>query len=72
MTRVTWLAFIALLIGVEPTRAVTCEDVRSLSRAEQEYWAKRLNLTQAQRVQIWRACYGDGTPKLHQVGESRR
>jgi Spy/CpxP family protein refolding chaperone len=54
MKRVTWLAFafIALLVGAGSVRAATCEDVRSLSRSEQEYWAKRLNLTTAQRDQI--------------------
>jgi hypothetical protein len=44
--------------GTMPVRAVTCEDVRSLSRAEQDFWSKRLNLTREQRHQIWRACYG--------------
>lgn len=44
--------------GTTPSQAITCEDVRSLSRAEQEYWSKRLNLTHEQRHQIWQACYG--------------
>jgi hypothetical protein len=36
---------------------VTCEDVRALSKADQEYWSQRLGLTQAQRHQIWVECY---------------
>ncbi len=50
----------AILVGAATAsvRAVTCEDVRSLSRAEQDYWSKRLNLTREQRHQIWQACYG--------------
>ncbi len=44
--------------GTAPVQAVTCEDVRSLSRAEQDYWSKQLNLTREQRHQIWQACYG--------------
>ena len=38
--------------GTAPVQAVTCEDVRSLSRAEQDYWSKQLNLTREQRHQI--------------------
>jgi hypothetical protein len=65
------LAAIAMTFAiVSPVRAVTCEDVRSLSRAEQEYWAKRLHLTAEQRSQIWHACYGNDQhrrPKLLSV-----
>jgi Spy/CpxP family protein refolding chaperone len=50
------LAVTASLISV-PAHAVSCEDVRSLSTAEQDYWAKRLNLTPVQRHRIWVACY---------------
>ena len=42
-----------------PARAVTCEDVRHLSSAEQDYWSKRLNLSGEQRHRIWVACYRD-------------
>ena len=53
------------LIGVAsaPARAVTCEDVRHLSSAEQDYWSKRLNLSGEQRHQIWVACYRDYHPQ---------
>jgi hypothetical protein len=40
-----------------PVHAVTCEDVRALTKAEQAYWSKQLNLSAAQRLQIWIACY---------------
>jgi Spy/CpxP family protein refolding chaperone len=46
------------IVSMTPAQAVSCEDVRSLTRAEQEYWSKRLNLTREQRNQIWQACYG--------------
>ena len=46
------------IVGATSAKAVSCEDVRSLTRAEQEYWSKRLNLTREQRHQIWQACYG--------------
>ena len=57
------IAFLAstaavLMTSATPVLAVTCDDVRALSRAQQEYWAKRLNLTAAQRHRIWLACYG--------------
>jgi Spy/CpxP family protein refolding chaperone len=35
----------------------SCQDVRNLSTAEQDYWSRRLNLTRAQRHQIWVACF---------------
>jgi hypothetical protein len=51
--------FVGMLISlVNTAQAFTCDDVRSLSRSEQEYWSKRLNLTREQRHQIWQACYG--------------
>ena len=58
----TFLLFAAAALtigaGTVPVQAVTCEDVRGLSHAEQEFWSKRLNLTREQRHQIWQACYG--------------
>lgn len=42
-----------------PAHAFTCEDVRGLSKAQQDYWSKRLNLTGEQRHRIWVACYRD-------------
>ena len=47
-----------LLMSSVPVRAVSCEDVRSLTRAEQIYWAKRLNLTAEQKNRIRLECYG--------------
>jgi hypothetical protein len=32
--------------------------VRSLTRAEQIYWSKRLKLTAEQQHRIWLECYG--------------
>ena len=45
------------IVSSTPVYAFTCEDVRGLSAAEQAYWSKRLNLTSAERQQIWRTCY---------------
>jgi hypothetical protein len=42
-----------------PAHAFTCEDVRGLSKAQQDYWSKTLNLTGPQRHRIWAACYRD-------------
>ena len=44
--------------------AFTCDDVRSLSSAEQDYWAKRLGVTPVERHRIWVACYRDYRPGL--------
>ena len=49
---------IVLLMSSVPVLAVSCEDVRSLTRAEQIYWAKRLNLTAEQKNRIRLECYG--------------
>ena len=49
---------IVLVMSSVPVLAVSCEDVRSLTRAEQIYWAKRLNLTAEQKNRIWLECYG--------------
>jgi hypothetical protein len=48
----------ALACSVPAAAAVTCEDVRALSKADQEYWSQVLGLTQAQRHQIRVECYG--------------
>lgn len=50
-------AVAVFIVSSSPVYAVTCEDVRNLSAAEQAYWSKRLNLTSAERHQIRRACY---------------
>ncbi len=60
------MAVAASLVSM-PAHAVSCEDVRNLSPAEQDYWSKRLNLTAEQRHQIWLACYqGWQRPKLRE------
>jgi hypothetical protein len=51
-------ASVVLLMSAVPVFAVSCEDVRSLTRAEQIYWSKRLNLTPDQKHRIWLECYG--------------
>ena len=51
-------AAVVLLMSAAPALAASCEDVRSLTRAEQVYWSKRLNLTTEQKHRIWLECYG--------------
>ena len=53
---------IATCVVSLPAQAFTCEDVRGLSKAQQDYWSKRLNLTNEQRHRIWVACYRDYHP----------
>jgi hypothetical protein len=48
---------VALVGGQASAQAVTCEQVRSLSRAQQEYYAKKFGITAAQRRQIYLKCY---------------
>jgi hypothetical protein len=50
-------ALASILACSVPAAAVTCEDVRALSKAEQDYWSQLLGLTHAQRHQIWLRCY---------------
>jgi|HubBroStandDraft_6_1064221.scaffolds.fasta_scaffold704364_1 hypothetical protein len=50
----------ALACSLPAAAAVTCEDVRALSKADQDYWSQRLGLTHAQRHQIWVECYRHG------------
>ena len=47
----------ALACSIPAAAAVTCEDVRALSKADQEYWSQVLGLTQSQRHQIRVECY---------------
>ncbi len=64
------LAAIAVAVSLfsMPAHAVSCEDVRRLSAAEQEYWSKQLNLTAEQRHSIWVACYqGSKHPKVEEI-----
>ena len=60
MSRIVFSAILAaglvILAGRSPAEAVTCDDVRSLTPAEQAYWSKRLNLSHEQKEQIRRAC----------------
>jgi hypothetical protein len=49
-------ALLLLIAGSSPVQAVTCEDVRSLTPAEQAYWSRRLNLSREQQDQIRQAC----------------
>lgn len=51
-------AVAAVLSVASPASAVTCDDVRALSPAAREYWAKRLGITPEQRQQIKLACFG--------------
>jgi Spy/CpxP family protein refolding chaperone len=46
-----------LMISSTPVLAFTCEDVRGLTKAKQNYWSKLLNLTPDQRHRIWLECY---------------
>jgi hypothetical protein len=48
---------IALLLIASPVAAFTCEDVRGLTREQQNYWSQRLQLTASQRHSIWVSCY---------------
>lgn len=47
------------MVGLSPAVAVTCDDVRNLSVAQQDFWSKRLHLSSWQRHLIWLACYRD-------------
>ncbi len=53
----TAIAAVLLIASLSSVQAVTCQDVRDLSPADQEYWSLRLHLTASQRNQIWVACY---------------
>lgn len=55
------LAVMLLAVGLVPASAqsfqgITCDDVRSLSSAERDYWSDRLNLSAAQRRRIHETC----------------
>ncbi len=45
-------------------QAFTCDDVRHLTAAEQNYYVKMLHISTVQRHQIWTACYRDYRPGL--------
>ncbi|MGP8233716.1 MAG: hypothetical protein ACLQL2_13845 [Methylovirgula sp.] len=65
-------ALISVSILSSSAMAFTCDDVRGLSHAEQDYWAKRLSISTAERRQIWLACYRDYRPGLQQAQLVRR
>jgi hypothetical protein len=48
---------LALLLIASPVPAFTCEDVRGLTREQQNYWSQRLQLSASQRHSIWVSCY---------------
>jgi hypothetical protein len=52
----------ALIASSTPGHGITCDDVRGLTRAEQNYWSKQLNLTSDQRRRIRAECYGPAAP----------
>jgi Spy/CpxP family protein refolding chaperone len=54
-----------------PASAVTCDDVRALSPAQREYWAKRLGITSEQRQQIKAECFGGGRKSLRRHQQAR-
>jgi hypothetical protein len=41
-----------------PVLAVSCDDVRALTKVEQSFWAKKLSLTADQIHRIRQECYG--------------
>jgi hypothetical protein len=47
-----------------PAQAFTCDDVRHLTFAEQNYYAKMLHISAVERRQIWTACYRNYRPGL--------
>jgi hypothetical protein len=62
ITRRITSAAMFLMVGLLPAAAqsyngITCDDVRGLSRAEQNYWSNRLNLSAGQRHRIYVTCY---------------
>ena len=58
------ILLISIFVASSSAMAFTCDDVRSLSSAEQDYWAKRLGVTPTERHRIWVACYRDYRPGL--------
>jgi Spy/CpxP family protein refolding chaperone len=58
-----------LMISATPVLAVGCEDVRALTKVQQNYWAKRLNLTSEQRERIRLECYGQ--PRIREAKGDR-
>ena len=57
---------VLLMASSTASLAITCDDVRGLTRAEQNYWSKQLNLTPDQRHRIWVECYSQ-TPSARVI-----
>lgn len=64
-------AVTAVLALATPASAVTCDDIRALSPAQREYWAKRLEITSEQRQQIKAECFGGGRKSLQRRAQSQ-
>jgi hypothetical protein len=54
-----------LMTGATPVLAVSCDDVRALTKVEQAFWAKRLSLTADQIQRIRQECYGQ--PRIREA-----
>lgn len=55
------------VLGSIPARAFTCDDVRGLSTAEQDYWSKQLMLSSMQRRLIYVACYQNYRARTQEI-----
>jgi hypothetical protein len=68
------VAALLLVCGLASARAqtfqgISCDDVRRLTTAEQDYWSERLNLSAEQRHHIYVACYQNYRgPRRQDVG----
>jgi hypothetical protein len=58
------LLLISACVISSSAQAFTCDDVRHLTAAEQNYYAKLLHISAAERHQIWTACYRNYRPGL--------
>jgi hypothetical protein len=58
------LLLVSASIVSSSAQAFTCDDVRHLTSAEQNYYVKLLHISAVQRHQIWTACYRDYRPGL--------
>jgi hypothetical protein len=55
----------ALMTSSTAALAVSCDDVRALTKVEQTFWAKRLSLTADQIGRIRQECYGQ--PRIREA-----
>ena len=58
------LLLVSVSIISSSAQAFTCDDVRHLTSAEQNYYAKLFHITATERHLIWAACYRDYRPGL--------